>query len=121
VASGTKVAIGNTLQEALNNLLSTDATNIEVENTDDIDGLIDSIIKANKNLSESTSNNDWELMGSDIEKLKSLINTLEEVKKEEDKKKEQEEKEEQKNNKNVTNSTNEVIENNTAGTTKIED
>lgn len=65
VASGNKVAIGNNLEDALKNLLSKEASNIEVENTDDIDGLIDSIIKANKNLSESTSNNDWELMGSD--------------------------------------------------------
>ena len=87
VSSGNKVAIGNNLKEALENLLSKDATNIEIENTDDIDGLIDSIVKANKNLSESTSNNDWELMGSDIKKLQSLINSLEEEKAKEDKNK----------------------------------
>lgn len=106
VASGNKVAIGNNLEEALQNLLSKEASNIEVENTDDIDGLIDSIVKANKNLSESTSNNDWELIGSDIKKLQSLINSLEELKNKEDKKKEEQE------NKTVSNSLNEVIDNN---------
>lgn len=86
VASGSKVAIGNDLKTALENLLSQYAVNIEVENTDDIDGLIDAIIKANSNLSESSDNNDWEMIGKDIEKLQSLISTLETVKKEEDKK-----------------------------------
>ncbi len=90
VASGNKVAIGDNLEEALNNLLSNDASNIEVENTDDIDGLIDAIVKANKNLSESTGNKDWELMGTDIKKLQSLIDSLEQEKTKEDKKKEEE-------------------------------
>ncbi len=36
---------------------------IEVENTDDIEGLIEAIIKANKNLKDSNKNNDWEMMG----------------------------------------------------------
>ena len=88
VASGNKLAIGDNLEEALNNLLSKEASNIEVENTEDIDGLIDAIVKANKNLLESTGNNDWELMGSDIKKLQSLINSLEQLKAQEDKKKE---------------------------------
>ena len=84
VASGNKVAIGDTLQEALQNLLSNYAVDIEVENTEDIDGLIDSIIKANQNLKDSTNNNDWEMMGSDIEKLQTLIDSLESLKKEEE-------------------------------------
>ena len=77
VASGNKVAIGDTLQEALQNLLSNSAVDIEVENTEDIDGLIDSIIKANQNLKDSTNNNDWNMMGSDIERLQTLIDSLE--------------------------------------------
>ena len=89
VASGNKVAIGNNLVEAVNNLLSKEAFNIEVENTGDINGAIDAIIKANKNLTESTNNKDWELMGSDIKKLQALIDTLEELKVQEEKKKEQ--------------------------------
>ena len=84
VASGNKVAIGDTLQEALQNLLSNSAVDIEVENTEDIDGLIDSIIKANQNLKDSTNNSDWNMIGSDIERLQTLIDSLEELKKEED-------------------------------------
>ena len=107
VASGNKVAMGNNLKEALQNLLSKDASNIEVENTDDIDGVIDSLVKANKNLSESTSNNDWELVGSDIKKVQGLIDTLEKLKKQEDKKKEALEKENKQ-----SNSINNVVEEN---------
>lgn len=107
VASGNKVAIGNNLEDALENLLSKDASSIEVENTEDIEGLIDAIVKANKNLSESTNNNDWELMGSDIKKLQSLINSLEVEKAKEDKKKEELKKE---NNNVISNFVNEVVE-----------
>ena len=82
VASGNKVAIGDTLKEALQNLLSNSAVDIEVENTEDIDGLIDSIIKANQNLKESTNNSDWSMIGSDIEKLQTLIDSLEKMKEE---------------------------------------
>ncbi len=89
VASGNKVAIGDTLTKALENLLSTYAVDIEVENTDDIEGLIEAIIKANKNLTESNTNNDWEMMGKDIKRLQDLIISLETVKEEEEKKKEE--------------------------------
>lgn len=87
VASGNKVAIGDTLTKALENLLSKNAVAIEVENTDDINGIIETIIKANKNLTESNQNNDWEMMGKDVQKLQSLITSLEKLKEEEDKKK----------------------------------
>ena len=94
VASGSKVAIGDNLKSALESLLSQDAVNIEIENTDDIEGLIDAIIKANNNLTESSNNNDWEMMGKDIEKLQNLINSLQKV---------QEEEEEEKKKNNTTN------------------
>ena len=77
VASGTKVAIGNNLKEALMNLVSTYAVNIEIENTDTIDDLIETLIKANKNLTTSNESNDWEMMGKDIKKLQELIDKLE--------------------------------------------
>ena len=105
VASGNKVAIGDNLEEALKNLLSKEASSIELENTEDINGLIDAIVKANKNLSESTGNNDWELMGADIKKLQSLIDSLEQEKEKEDKKKEEKERI----NNTISNSANEVI------------
>ncbi len=76
VASGNKVAIGNNLTEAIENIVSRYATSIDTYTTEDIDGLIQSIIKANKNLSGSMKSNDWELMGADIKKLQELINKL---------------------------------------------
>ena len=86
VASGTKVAIGDTLNEAITNLLSQSAVSIEVTNTEDIDGLIEAIINANNNLTESNDRNDWEMMGSDLKELQSLIDSLDKMKKENDKK-----------------------------------
>ena len=78
VASGNKVAIGDTLEKALVNLLSQEAVSIKIE-TDNIDDLIEEIIKANNNLTESNKSNDWALIGQDIEKLQSLINQLEKL------------------------------------------
>lgn len=92
VASGNKVAMADTLTKALENLLSTYAVDIEVENTDDMEGLIEAIIKANQNLTQSNTNNDWEMMGKDVKRLQDLITSLETMKKQEDKKKEELEK-----------------------------
>lgn len=110
VASGNKVAIGDNLQKALENLVSQYAVDIEVENTDDLEGLIEAIIKANQNLTESNKNNDWEMMGKDIEKLQELITSLEKTKIEEDKKKEVN---------NTNNTVNETV-NNTSNETNIQ-
>ena len=84
VASGNKVAIGNNFKQALENLLSQYAVNIEVENTEDIDGLIDAIIKANNNLNESNLSNNWELIGKDMQRLQELIEQLELLKEQEE-------------------------------------
>lgn len=81
-ASGNKVAIGNTLEEALTNLVSQYAVDIEVENTDNIDDLIDAIIRANDNLKDSSQNGDWTMMGKDMDKLQTLIDQLNELVKE---------------------------------------
>lgn len=77
VASGTKVAIGNNLKDAISNLVSQYAVDIEIENTDTIEDLIETIIKANNNLTTSNGSNDWEMMGKDVKKLQELINKLE--------------------------------------------
>ena len=111
VASGNKVAIGDTLSKALENLLSQYAVDIEVENTEDIDGLIEAIIKANKNLTESNQNNDWEMMGKDVKKLQELIDSLEKAKGEEDKKKEELEKSNSNIDSNTMNSTQNITGN----------
>ncbi len=79
VASGNRVAIGNNLNEAINNLLSQQAVELDVQNTDSQEGLIKSIIKANNNLAESTNNKDWELMGKDISRLQNLILQLQQL------------------------------------------
>ena len=76
VASGNKVAIGNNIEEALANLLSQEAVSITIE-TDNIEDLIEEIIKANNNLTQSNQSNDWALIGQDIERLQTLINQLE--------------------------------------------
>ena len=82
VASGNKVAIGNSVETALTNLLSQDAVSIKIE-TDNIDDLIDEIIKANNNLKQSNQSNDWSLMGQDVERLQELITQLEKLVQEE--------------------------------------
>ncbi len=104
VASGTKVAIGDTFSEALTNLVSQYAVNIEVENTDSLEELADLIIKANNNLKASTQSNDWEQIGKDTKKLQSLVDRLEQLKAELDKKAIEDEKENV-----ISNSVNEII------------
>ncbi len=101
VSAANKVAIGDTLQEAIKKLLSQSAVNIEVENTETVEGLIEAIIKANDNLENSNGNNDWEMMGKDIKKLQELIEQLETLRAEEKAKEEQ-------NNKVTTNTTTEI-------------
>ena len=88
VASGTKVAIGDTLKEAVDNLLSQSAVNIEITNTEDIEGMIQAIINANNNLTESNDRNDWEMMGADLKNLQNLIESLEKIMQEEKNKQE---------------------------------
>lgn len=85
VASGNKVAIGDTVLDAISNLLSKSAVNIEVETTDNEEDLINAIIKANSNLQESNNNSDWEMIGKDIKRLQELILQLESLRKEDSK------------------------------------
>lgn len=87
VASGNKVAIGNNLSEALENLLSHSAVNIKVTNSDSEAELILEIIEANNNLKKSTESKDWEMIGKDLEKLQKLIDRLEKLEKEQNSKK----------------------------------
>lgn len=78
VASGNKVAIGDDINEALANILSQEAIDIEVVG-DDKDELIKQIINANNNLEQSNVSNNWEMIGRDMAKLQELIKELEEV------------------------------------------
>jgi len=82
VSSGNKIAIGDTLKQALTNLVSKEAVDIEIENTDTIEDLINTIINANNNLTNSNESNNWEMMGKDVSKLQELIDKLEKLVKE---------------------------------------
>ena len=79
VASGNKVAIGNNLQEALKNLLSKYAVDIDVSNTEDMQDLVNAIIKSNQNLKDSSKNGDWKLYGEDMQTLTNLIDQLQKL------------------------------------------
>ena len=89
VASSNKVAMDDTLEGAIEKLLSQSAMDIELENTDTVIDLVQAIIKANANLENSTQNNDWEMIGKDTKKLQDLIKKLETVYEEEQKKKDE--------------------------------
>ena len=83
VASGNKIAIGDNIEQALTNLIS-QGYDIDIENYENKEDLIRSIIKANKNLKESTASSDYERIGKDITSLQSLIDKLEKLEKEEE-------------------------------------
>lgn len=78
VASGNKVAIGNDVQEALQNLVSQAAVSIKIDATN-VDALLKEIIEANENLKESNKSNDWQLIGRDIDRLQNLIDQLDKL------------------------------------------
>ena len=79
-----------------------------------MEGLIEEIIKANQNLTESNKNNDWEMMGKDVKKLQDLITSLEKTKTEEDKKKQQ-------NNNTINNTVDEdnIVDTNSSNTSNV--
>lgn len=77
VASGTTVAIGDNLEEALQNLFTDYAVDLEFIDVESVTELVDSLIKANDNLTESLETSDLELIGKDINKIRTIINQLE--------------------------------------------
>ena len=89
VASGNKVAIGDNIEEAIENLLSQEAIKIEVHG-EDKEALIEQIINANNNLQQSNKSDDWEMIGKDMAKLQELIEKLETMVEEETKQKDKE-------------------------------
>ena len=117
VASGNTVAIGDNLEAAIGNLFNDDyAVDLEIINQDDINALIDSVIKANNNLKESVNSNNFEMMGKDITSLQTVINQLETARANELKKQAEEEEERQKElekiNTAIDNDVNTIIDNN---------
>ena len=74
-----KVAIGDDIEEALKNLSSSYAVDIEVDNSENIENLVNSIIKANQNVQNSSKSGDWKLFGEDMQSLTNLIKELQEA------------------------------------------
>ena len=107
IASGNTVAIGDNLNEALTNLFNDEyAVDIEFIDTEDVEALIDSVIKANNNLTDSLNANDFEMIGKDITSLQTLIHQLQAVR--ENEKAEQDKLKEQENQNNISNTQNAV-------------
>ena len=79
VASGNKIAIGNDVEQAISKLLSQSAGNIDVTDPENIEDLVNEIIKANSNVKNSSSNSDWKLFGEDMQTLTNLISKLEKI------------------------------------------
>ncbi len=77
VASGNKIAIGNNLDAAIKNLLSKQAIEVMVTDSEDVEQLINAIIKSNQNIKNSSQSGNWKLYGEDMQELTSLINKLE--------------------------------------------
>jgi uncharacterized membrane protein (UPF0182 family) len=77
VASGNKIAIGNNLDTAIKNLLSKQAIEVMVTDSEDVEQLINAIIKSNQNIKNSSQSGNWKLYGEDMQELTSLINKLE--------------------------------------------
>lgn len=86
VASGNKIAIGNNLDAALENLLSQYAVDIDVTNTEDMKDLVKAVVKAKENVKNSSQNGDWKLFGEDMQSLTSLIDQLQRIVEEQEKK-----------------------------------
>ena len=61
----------------LQNLFNDYAVDLEFIDVENITELVDSLIKSNQNLTESLETNDLELIGKDINKLRTIINQLE--------------------------------------------
>jgi len=113
VASGNRVAIGNSLSEALTNLFNDYAVDLEFIDLEDIESLVNAVIKANNNLTDSLNASNFEMIGRDISSLQNLIKQLETVREIELKKLEELEKEEARNRPTVELETNKNINTNT--------
>lgn len=79
VANGSKVAIGDNLTQAINNLFTAGVVNIDITEELNIDLLLEAVIKQNQELEKSIKTNNLEYIGKDTEKLRLLIKQLEEA------------------------------------------
>ncbi len=121
VASGNTVSIGDDLESAISNLFDDDySVDLEIIDTEDIEALIDSVIKANNNLTESLTANNFEMIGKDITSLQAIINQLQAARQNELEEQEKLNKElREQNTSNTTNETNTINENIISNTSNI--
>lgn len=84
VANGSKVGIGVSLKDAVSNLFSDTAININIYDPNDMNFLLEQIISSNKNLKESLNSKNWKYIGKDVDGLTKLIDQLEKAKAKED-------------------------------------
>ncbi len=103
VASGNVLAMGDTLDEAISNLFSDYSIELDFYDAEDIDALIDSIIKANNNLKESLNSNDFEMIGKDLASLQNLLEQLEILQKKNEQSEDKDEKEIEEDNSKIEN------------------
>lgn len=83
---GNQVAIGDNLENAIQNLLSEkNSVKLEYVDMEDINQVIDSVIEANGNLKESINSGDLEMIGKDLSTLESLLDQLEKLRNQEEK------------------------------------
>ncbi len=108
VASGNKLAIGDDLNDAISNLFTDYAVDLEIVDMQDVNSVIDAIIKSNENLNESLNSNDFEMIGKDLSELENLINRLSELRKAQLEKENEEKKEETKDENESSEQTNNV-------------
>lgn len=90
VANGSKVGIGSSLKDAVSNLFSDTAININIYDPNDMNFLLEKIINGNKNLKESLNSKNWKYIGKDVDKLTKLIDELEKAKAKDDMRKNRE-------------------------------
>lgn len=67
------------MNEAILNLFTDYAVDFEIVDMQDINSVIDAIIKSNNNLTESLETNNFEMIGKDLSELENLIKRLEEL------------------------------------------
>lgn len=79
VAYDGEFAIGDTLQQALLNVINKTGPTIpiKVEDKENIKSVLEQTFKTYRNLKDSSSKNDWESFGKDMQKLDELLQTIE--------------------------------------------
>lgn len=85
VSYGSNLAIADTFAEAMQKLLNQETIEITVENTETINGIIETLISNNNSMKEAAANQNWESYGTYLQKQDDLIKKLEKMQEENEK------------------------------------